>query len=56
MDNHDEIEVVTNAGEAGLLWVGNDDRGLELEVIAVIREEEDLLLVIHVMPTGLREK
>ncbi|GII75696.1 hypothetical protein Sru01_06780 [Sphaerisporangium rufum] len=33
-------------------WLGPDDRGLELEVIAVLTEK--YLLVIHVMPTALR--
>lgn len=31
------------------LWVGLDDRGIELEVVAV--ERPDCLLVIHAMPT-----
>lgn len=35
-----------------LLWIGRDDRGLLLEVIAV--ERPDVLLVIHVMPTDFR--
>ncbi len=33
-------------------WIGNDDRGLELEIVAVVLADE--LLVIHVMPTALR--
>lgn len=35
-----------------LEWIGYDDRGLELEVIAV--ELPDMWMVIHVMPTALR--
>jgi len=35
-------------------WVGFDERGRELEVIAV--ECPDYLLVIHVMPTSLRRR
>lgn len=35
-----------------LLWVGPDDRGIVLEVIAV--ELPDYLLVIHAMPVALR--
>jgi hypothetical protein len=35
-----------------LAWIGEDDRGVELEVIAVDLPEH--LLVIHVMPTALR--
>ena len=35
-----------------VLWVGEDDRGVELEVLAI--RLPDLLLVIHVMPTHYR--
>ena len=34
------------------VWIARDDRGLELEVVAVVKP--DVLLVIHVMPTNLR--
>lgn len=40
--------------DARIEWIGPDDRGLELEIIAV--ELADLWLVIHVMPTALRRK
>jgi hypothetical protein len=33
-----------------LVWVGLDDRGLELEVIAAIKP--DCMLVFHVRPTS----
>ncbi len=33
-------------------WVGVDDRGLELEIVAIAMA--DALLVIHVMPTAFR--
>ena len=50
--------MTTRHGTAGWLYVGADERGRELEVIAVEVEETDLrpaaLLVIHVMPTNLR--
>ncbi len=36
------------------LWVGEDDRGVELEVVAVLKP--DAMLVIHVMPTALRRR
>jgi hypothetical protein len=36
------------------IWVGRDDRGLELEVIAI--EIDETLLVIHVMPTSFRRR
>lgn len=47
----------TVGGASGWLWVGTDERGRELEIIAVevaVDGDDDLLLVIHVMPTGLR--
>jgi len=49
---------LTTHGAQAWLWVGADDRGRELEVIAVqaqsSRDPEPVLLVIHVMPTHLR--
>lgn len=35
-------------------WIGEDDRGVELEITAVVLA--DYLLVIHVMPTQYRRK
>jgi len=35
-----------------LLLVADDDRGVELEIIAVLTPE--VVLIIHVMPTALR--
>jgi hypothetical protein len=46
-------EIVTTQGERGWKYVGPDDRGLELEVIAVEMNGGDLL-VIHAMPSALR--
>lgn len=40
--------------DARRVWHGLDDRGLELEIVAIILPTE--LLVIHVMPTSLRRK
>ncbi len=37
-----------------LVWVGADDRGLELEIVALV--EPDSLLVIHVMPRRFRRR
>ena len=37
-----------------MLWIGPDDRGVELEVIAIV--EPDHLLVIHVMPHHVRRR
>ncbi len=47
-------EGATDDLDARIKWVGPDDRGVVLEVIAV--ELPDLWLVIHVMPTALRRK
>ena len=33
-------------------WIGDDERGLNLEVVAV--KENSKLTVIHAMPTGFR--
>ncbi|HEY3717416.1 MAG TPA: hypothetical protein VGL39_23065 [Jatrophihabitantaceae bacterium] len=46
------IATTTNSGNQALLWVGLDDRGIELEVIAAVLP--DMAVVIHVMPTELR--
>jgi hypothetical protein len=36
------------------VWIGDDDRGLELEIVAI--NLPTMVLVIHVMPTALRKK
>jgi hypothetical protein len=36
-----------------LLWIGQDERGLELEIVAILLD--NYLLVIHVMPTIFRK-
>ncbi|MDO5082894.1 MAG: hypothetical protein Q4D89_05780 [Arachnia propionica] len=45
-------------GETELSWVGIDDRGLELHIVAVVttddRTAEEILLVIHCFPTVLK--
>jgi len=38
--------------DARLVWIGRDDRGIELEIVALDRE--DAVVVIRVMPTSLR--
>ncbi len=35
-------------------WIGTDDRGVELEIVAVVVPH--YLLVIHVMPTHYRRR
>lgn len=51
--------VTTTRGDAGRRWIADDDRGVELEIIAVVQSDHrtggPLLLVIHVMPTALRK-
>ncbi len=47
------IVPATDDREERRSWIGLDDRGLELEIVAVV-VDPDLLLVIHVMPTDLR--
>lgn len=37
-------------------WVGDDERGRELEVAAVEGQRDGCCLVIHVFPTALRGK
>lgn len=37
-----------------LVWIGSDDRGVELEIVAVVLPTEPL--VIHVMPTAFRRR
>ena len=37
-----------------LVWVGPDDRGLDLEIVAL--RQPDYLLVIHVMPHRFRRR
>ena len=38
--------------DARLVWIGTDDRGIELEIVAL--DLADAIVVIHVMPTSLR--
>jgi len=44
-----------NRGEDEYLWVGADDRSVTLAIAAVV-VEDDLLLVLHVMPRRYRRK
>lgn len=43
----------TESGDTTLSWIGPDERGRELEVVALDRP--DCFLVIHVMPTHYRK-
>ena len=53
---HGPPSLVASSGERDeqLLWIGVDQGGVELEVVAV--EKPDALLVIHVMPTNFRRR
>jgi hypothetical protein len=55
LENNESVTVLPRDGEdKKLLWVGHDDRGLELEVIAL--ELSECILVIHVMPRSFRRR
>ena len=40
--------------DSRLEWIGVDDRGIELEIVAL--DLPDAIAVVHVMPTALRRK
>ena len=42
----------TEVAGARLVWIGLDDRGIELEIVAL--DLDEAVVIIHVMPTGLR--
>jgi hypothetical protein len=51
------LAAMINAGEPTvegdtLVYVGTDDRGVELRIVAVPNDKGDGLAVIHCMPTG----
>jgi len=53
INSTDPVQVPASAdADARLMWIGPDDRGIELEIVALDLEDE--VVVIHVMPTGLR--
>ena len=47
-----ERVAATDVADARLVWVGPDDRGIELEIVAL--DLDDVIVVLHVMPTSLR--
>lgn len=47
-----EVIPTDDTNRSQLLWIGPDDRGLDLEIVAIV--EPDYLLVIHVMPNHFR--
>ena len=44
--------LASDAFDARLVWIGEDDRGIELEIVAL--DLPDAIVVIHAMPTSLR--
>jgi len=44
----------SSTSDARLVWIGADDRGVELEIVAL--DLEDAAVVIHVMPTRPRRQ
>lgn len=54
MNGSEPMFGTSGRGEELRSWVGLDDRGVELEISAVVLA--DYLLVLHVMPTSLRRK
>ena len=46
--------LISDGEDQKLLWIGYDERGLELEVIAL--ELAESILVIHVMPRSFRRR
>jgi hypothetical protein len=55
MENNSHIVISSQEGEkVQWVWIADDDRGLELEIVAVVLEL--YLLVTHVMPTSLRRR
>lgn len=48
------ITTDTETSETTLSWIADDERGRELEIVAI--EKPDCYLVIHVMPTHYRRR
>jgi hypothetical protein len=48
ISRHEAAEGIRPSGETELTWIGVDDRGLELHIIAVPTEK--WLLIIHAAP------
>lgn len=52
------VYVRPSDGAEGRKWIGVDSRGLELEILGVVKTNrntgEPMVLIIHVMPTDLR--
>ena len=51
---HNKGVEATATADARLVWIGSDDRGVELEIVAL--DLDEAVVVIHVMPTELRRR
>lgn len=55
IDNSEPFPIAAGEeADARLVWIGEDDRGVELEIVPL--DLPDMLVVIHVMPTALRQR
>ena len=55
MDNNSYTVISSQEGEkVQWVWIAKDDRGLDLEIVAVVLEQ--YLLITNVMPTSLRRR
>jgi hypothetical protein len=55
MENYSYTVISSQDGrKVQWVWIAHDDRGLELEIVAVVLDQ--YLLVTHVMPTSLRRR
>ncbi len=54
IENNPFVVVASEVGRVQRVWQGLDDRGVELEIIAVVFDEN--LLVTHVMPANFRRR
>ena len=55
MENYSYTVISSQDGKkVQWVWIAHDDRGLELEIVAVVLDR--YLLVTHVMPTSLRRR
>ena len=52
IENNSFFVITDEAGRVQQIWQGLDDRGVELEIVAVVLKE--YLLVTHVMPSNFR--
>lgn len=54
IENYPYIVVTSEVGKVQRVWQGLDDRGVELEIVAVVLKE--YLLITHVMPANFRRR